>query len=432
MKKLLLVLFALCVTVFVLAFSASAACTHEDKDNVSINYQDYTQKGTMTFTCNGCNATSVELAPLVEFNGYSTSVDEDGICAGYKVNVDALKEIKNINSDFELGLVAASKNLLGDSLPLDPNTAEPTDLSQYGAYVLKSDISSYYPPYADLKIQGFSSTDYLEPLYITAYAFDGSKVVYLKETQQSSELPTVAFVEASGKVDVTIDGMKYSIYEETTLSADRVKQIANSNSTYNKGTSMSSWKLSVVQIEAYAIVTGGAALGYSNAADFMNHFLSNTGKQYNLDLNKFFTDSTALSNRNAHINAILRAGEALAIENNYVTVNATAERINHNLGGDWYYSLGSYFDDVDLENLTVTEIDGEMVYSATVKYSVIDFYNWNEGSTNGFLNGSGPSQYQLYQLHRAGKAREFLTYGEISYEITWTKGQTVDQIASFN
>ena len=76
----------------------------------------------------------------------------------------------------------------------------------------------------------------------------------------------------------------------------------------------------------------------------------------------------------------------------------------------------------------VTEVNGEKVYSATVKYRVIDFYNWDEAKTSGFLDGKGPSQYQLCQLHRAGKAQEFLTYGEISYEISWTQGQTIDQI----
>ena len=98
---------------------------------------------------------------------------------------------------------------------------------------------------------------------------------------------------------------------------------------------------------------------------------------------------------------------------------------------NWQYSLGSYFDDVDVINLTVTEVDGVKVYSADIKYIVTDFYNWDTNDYNKFKDLISP--HQLHELHKAGKAREFMSYGEITYSnITWTEGQLVTEIAGLN
>lgn len=427
MKKTVFVLILALASIFAFAFSASAECLHNDKEITSVVYDDYTKQGTMSFNCPDCSETSKSLSPLVTIIGYS-SRDYSSICVSYQVNNEALEYLKSKNPKLEVGLVAASKELLGNKLPLDSATAKPVDLSEYNATVLKANLVDYEYSVADLKIEGFDALTLYEQLYMTAYIFDGTQVIYLQENQSSTEIKPVFLLETAEKNQIKVDDMNYSSVKETTESAHRLMQMANSEAAYANGTSMSSSDLTSVQVSAKAIVFGGALLGYKNAASFLNHFLGNTGKQYNLDLEAFFGDSVALKNRNNHINTILRAGEELAIEGMYITVNQEQERINHDLTGDWKYSLGSYFDDVDLINLTVTEVNGEKTYSATVKYRVIDFYNWDEAKTSGFLDGKGPSQYQLCQLHRAGKAQEFLTYGEISYEISWTQGQTIDQI----
>ena len=68
---------------------------------------------------------------------------------------------------------------------------------------------------------------------------------------------------------------------------------------------------------------------------------------------------------------------------------------------------------------------------ADIKYIVTDFYNWDTNDYNEFKGIVSP--HDLHELHKAGKAKEFMSYGEITYSsITWTEGQAVDQIVGLN
>jgi hypothetical protein len=171
------------------------------------------------------------------------------------------------------------------------------------------------------------------------------------------------------------------------------------------------------------------------ASALMSHYLKNTGETYNIDVAGFLADDTgALASRNKAINNALRASEALAQSGKTLTINQLAE--GHPMQGslatqNWQYAIGSYFDDVDVINLTVTEIDGVKTYSADIKYIVTDFYNWDTNDYNEFKGIVSP--HDLHELHKAGIAKEFMSYGEITYSsITWTEGQTVDQIVGLN
>ena len=98
---------------------------------------------------------------------------------------------------------------------------------------------------------------------------------------------------------------------------------------------------------------------------------------------------------------------------------------------NWQYAIGSYFDDVDVINLTVAEVNGVKTYTADIKYIVTDFYNWDTNDYNDFKGLVSP--HELHELHKAGLAREFMSYGEYTYaNITWTEGQTVSEIAGLN
>ncbi len=433
MKKKLLVTLFIIIALSAFVISASASCIHKDRETVSVEYSDgYNKTGTEVFVCPSCNQTSQQISPLVTFLGYSVSNLHNGICAGYDLNQRALAFYMQSNESFELGVIGASRDALGNKLPLDSKTAVPTDLGQGGARVAKLALSTDDYLSVDMRIDGFSAEYFDEKLVLTAYVYDGNEVVYIQAEQTKSTLNAVSFYDVTGKESTTLGDMEYSLTKETEKSADRLKQMASSEASYNTGSTKTSAELNSIENSAKLIIAGGELLGYKKATGFLAYYLNNTGEQFNLSMSTFLADPVAMQNRNDHINQMLRAGEMLAIKNASVNVNQAQERVNHNLTGDWKYSLGSYFDDVDLLNLTVTEIDGQRMYSATVRYIVTDFYNWNEAVTTGFLNGKGPSQYELAQLHRAGRAREFLTYGEISYQITWIEGQGVEQIVGLN
>lgn len=428
-NKILLILFTILTVLFVLSISvnASSICAHENKNVTAVEYTDYAQNGKIKFNCQNCNITEEEINPLLKLNGYSISRDGTSLCTGYTINNDALSEITKLNDKFEIGMVAGSKSLLSDKMPLDSKTAEPVDLSQYGAAVIKACVSNGSCSMVDLKLDGFDENNYYEQLYLSAFIFDGELVNYIQGDAQTEKLSPLCYVQATGKTEATIDGYTYSLVKETEDSADRIKQMNNSQAKYNTGTSASSWDIIKYQGTATTIVIGGAVAGYDNAKNFLSHYLGNTGNQYTIDLNSFFKDSNALNVRNKDINRALRAAEALAIENATVNVNQCMEQVNHDLTGDWKYSLGSYFSRVNMSDVTVTEQNGVKTYSASLKYTVTDFYNWDESDGNKVFGLISP--WQLAQLHRAGKAREFLSVGEITYEITWTEGQTVNQIS---
>ena len=239
-------------------------------------------------------------------------------------------------------------------------------------------------------------------------------------------------------VEVTIGGMTYSVNGVTEQAWDRIKQQNNSNADYNTGSSLSSSQLTGitgVKTKAQMIAAGGSLINMPMASALMNHYLKNTGETYNIDVASFLKDdSGALKSRNNAINNALRASELLARKNKKITVNQLAE--GHPMQGslatqNWQYAIGSYFDDVDIINLTVTEVNGIKTYSADIKYIVTDYYNWDTNDYNKFKGIVSP--HDLHELHKAGIAREFLSYGEITYTgITWTEGQTVDQIAGLN
>ena len=326
-KKIIFVLFALLTTLLILTISVSAdsACTHEGKSYTNIKYTDYTQNGVAEFYCPSCSMTSEMVAPLVTFKGYSTSADVTDMCVGYNLNKEAFEIIKKTGASIEVGLVAASKALLGDNMPLDSKTAEPYDLSSQNASVIKAVLNDMSCLSADMKIAGFDGASVYAQLYLGAYVFDGNGVKYIVGDNQSETPSTVTCVEATGNTEVTIaNGYTFSLVKETKDADDRIKQMNNSASKYDKGTSASSWDLMKYQIAASGIVIGGSVAGYTNAKDFLSHYLNNKGTQYTINMSSFLQDSAALNVRNRDLNRALRAAEQLAIEG----MSLVAEKFN--------------------------------------------------------------------------------------------------------
>ena len=435
-NKILIILFTILTTLLVLTMSINAEdpCTHENKVVSAVNYTDYAQKGTMLFTCPDCTATEMSISPLLYQSGYSVSEKGGQLCTTYNVNADAMSALKKLNASFEAGIVVASKNLLGDKLPLDAKTAAPIDLSAYGATVIKVSVENNKFSSIDLRLNDFTPDKYYQQLYMSAYVFDGSQVKYVQNSTNASAITSVCYLQATGNteyVDKENPKYQYSLVKETKDADHRVGQMQSSAATYNKGAEdgVSSWDLLKYQGAATTIVLGGSIAGYTQAKNYLSHYLGGSGKQYTVDMDAFLKDSVALSVRNKDINRALRAAEHLAIEGAKVNMNQCEEQVNNVLSGDWYYAMGGYFSRINMTDLTCNEENGVKTYSTTLKYTVIDFYNWG---TSGDKIFGLISQWQLLQLHKAGKAQDFLSYGEVSYTITWTEGQTVDQIAGLN
>ncbi len=425
-RKIVLFLTLLAMTLCIFAFASSA-------DGI---YSDFTQPGV-----NG-------ESPLFSFLGYTTS-DDGSIAVGYKIDHDAIENYKAITGeDLKIGLVVTIKDYVEDAKPLD-ESGLPTGENKDKILVINFN-QSYDRAFATF----FGIPTEMRDSHLIMSLFvvekDGVKYVGDETTDEGPQsisindalqgLPATPAVPPI--TEVTVNGMTYSTNGVTEQSWDRLRQQNASNADYNIGSYKTDKELNGsglfdlgIKGKAQLIAIGGSLINMPAASALMSHYLKNTGATYNIDVADFLSDdSGALSCRNTAINNALRAAEQLARKNKTVTINQLTEGhpMDWQLATDnWKYAVGSYFDDVDVINLTVTEVDGVKTYSADIKYIVTDFYNWDTNDTYPFKKIVSP--HELHELHRAGIAREFLSYGEITYtNITWTEGQTVDQIAGLN
>ncbi len=422
-KKVVLFLTILAMTACLFALSVSA-------DSI---YSDFTKPGV-----NGEN-------PIFTCVGYSTYEAGGSVCIGYNVDLDALEAYEEImGTTLKYGIVVASKDNVDGGKPLDSNglaTGANKDKIMVIDLGERTDRIS-------VSIVGLSEESFEKHLIMSLYVHSEQDGVKYVGDETSAEGPqSITFSDAlQGKpatpavppvIEVTIGNITYSINGTTAPAADRIKQKNASDADYKSGSSLNTLRLLYASLAANGIagLGGSSSINMPAAADFMKHYVGNTGKDYNLDVAAFLSqDSGALSSRNKAINNALRAAEQLAQRGKSVTVNQLTEghpMQNSLATQNWQYSLGSYFDDVDIINLTVTEVNGVKTYTADIKYIVTDFYNWDTNDYNEFKGIISP--HDLHELHKAGKAREFLTYGEITYSgITWTEGQDVSVIAGLN
>ena len=391
-------------------------------------YSDYTQPG-----ANGEE-------PLFTCLGYSTYAPGGSVCIGYEVNLAALEAYESkTGKTLEYGMVVASKDYVEGGKPLDANGLA-TGANKDKIIVIALDKRA---DRVNVSVVGLTAEKLEKHLVMSLYVVDANKgVLYVGDETTANGPQSISFKDAvEGKpatpavppiTEIKIGNIVYAIDGVTEPAADRIKQMNASSEDYKSGSSEST---SLISFMARMIATGGNTLGMPNAANFMSHYLGNTGKNYNIDVASMLSsDSGALSCRNTAINNALRAAEALAQKGKSINVGQLTE--GHPMQWqlatqDWQYSLGSYFDDVDITNLTVTEVNGVKTYTADITYIVTDFYNWDTNDYNKFKDIVSP--HQLHELHKAGKAKEFLSYGEIKYSsITWTEGQDVTAIAGLN
>ena len=408
MKKIILILASIMLVSCLFALAISA-------DEI---YSDFTKEG--------ANGEAALFTPL----GYAIDEDEGCICVEYQVNSDALEKYEAAKgTKVKYGIVVALGSFIENGMPLN---SEGKAIGANANRIVVVNLAKSEERII-VRVTGLSPEQYDKELVLNLYTIVDGNVYYIDDSKTVTKTEkTVSYNSIKGPIEVTVDGFTYSTDGVTEPAADRIKQQNASNADYKKGSSESTWLYSIL---AKTIATGGSTLGMPDAADFMAHYLENTGKDYIIDMNSFLSgDSGALASRNIAINRSLRAAELLARKGETLTINQLTE--GHPMQWqlatqNWQYSLGSYFDDVDIIDLTVTEVNGVKTYTASIKYIVTDFYNWDTGDYNKFKDIISP--HQLHELHKAGKAKEFMSYGEITYaNITWTEGQTVDQIAGLN
>ena len=427
--KILFAFLMLCLifTFSTVIYANETECTHNYL-TTALSFEDdfCLNGGTRTLTCEACGDEKTEyfgnFATLIGYSASNTS-----IVGTYSISSQALKEYASLNKlKLNYGFIVASQTTVESyGNPVSPQTG------YVGNNMIKYDMLYNSSVIQDVVISNVkedvnaAQSPLDKMLFISYYVLIGDKVYYIQDRVMESY--TDFFYCSHNMLKQSIDSFNGFSKEETELSKDRLNQMESSKFSFNTGADLTESELDTVLKAAELISLGGVVFNFPNASLMLSHFLSCDGSDYNMDFGILFSDKTALANRNKDINSALYACEVLAEQGKTLSFNQKVESLHHNLTGDFWYAMGSYFTRIEITNLTVSfNKNGEKVYSASIKYIVEDFYNFDASDTSDIFPSISP--YELNQLHKAGIAKEFLTHGEKTYNLIWTEGQRIEDL----
>lgn len=430
MKKLILfvsLILALTFAISIVACADDMECEHNYVTSALSFEDDFCLNGGVrTLTCDICGETTTEeFNKFAEIIGYSAS--NTAIIGTYNISSQALKEYATLNKlKLNYGFIVASQNSIKEyGNPVDPETG------YVGKSMLKYDMLYDNNVVQDVIISNIKYDPYLEEnpldkmLFVAYYVLIGDNVYYIQNeiTESYEDFSYFSF----NMLKHNFNSFSGFSKEETELSKDRLNQMESSKYSYNTGSNLDENALNSIIKSAQLISIGGAVFSYPNASLMLSHFLSGSGENYSMSMDILLSDKVALQNRNKDLNNALYACEVLAMQGQSLSFNQQIESLYNNLTGDFWYGMGSYFTRIEITDLTISyNKNGKIVYQASIKYIVEDFYNFDPADTNDLFPGISPNQ--LHQLHKAGLAKEFLTHGEKTYKLTWTEGQRVEDL----
>ena len=162
---------------------------------------------------------------------------------------------------------------------------------------------------------------------------------------------------------------------------------------------------------------------WPNAAEHLDHFLDNTGKDYDADVDDLIADQPAFAQKAEE--ARHQAGHDAVVQaqadgaTGPVTYPLSTPWGDHTADGDWYYASGS-FNYNQTGTVTAYPPDAEHSewrYEVDTQVNFRDRYNWDGGKSTQI----GPftvTDESLAAMHRAGIAREYNLLGESSSQHT--------------
>ena len=150
-------------------------------DSQKYEFTSFVDASYIKGTCTRCDKVSIlkEIAPLFVCNGYSVPEDGgDGIAIGYTINVEAVKEYKEITGkSLKYGVFAALKDKLGDSYIFDEDGNEVAnsvvaEVSGNNYVAVEFKITGFTDTYKDLKLA--------MGVYVITTDDEGSEYSYLQ------------------------------------------------------------------------------------------------------------------------------------------------------------------------------------------------------------------------------------------------------------
>lgn len=175
---------------------------------LSLTYTNYFANGDKSTKCARCDVTEETKADaiIIDFKGFSTKEDGNGITFGYYLDEKALVLFESVNKfKLEFGFVVAVKDFVNGNAPLnaDGTAAETTQGSvikavassqtaNYSGYDFK--LTGTWDKMVDLDGDNVAETDIKDvEFYMAGYVFDGTVSYIQSETATSATVTAFAY-----------------------------------------------------------------------------------------------------------------------------------------------------------------------------------------------------------------------------------------------
>ncbi|MDO4894456.1 hypothetical protein [Moraxella sp.] len=155
---------------------------------------------------------------------------------------------------------------------------------------------------------------------------------------------------------------------------------------------------------------------YPDATAALRHYLSNSGENYQIDLESLMKDSGIAPIVQKEINYAQSFIEQNLTSKGTIDFHSTGARGAYAESKNWFYATGG----VLIYGGGSATYDGKGNYTMDFNLMSYDRYNWDGGKSVTIL-GQKITDDQLGAMHRAGIAKEYNMYGAVPLRITWSK-----------
>lgn len=176
----------------------------------------------------------------------------------------------------------------------------------------------------------------------------------------------------------------------------------------------------VTEATFYRVADGADAIGLSNAARHMRHYLGNSGQTLWVDPARMAADMP----RHAAILDAAFQRDVVAVARARVAADWTGETMTFRIttpwrsdayatkadSQDWFFAVGGYSYAHTAAVTVRPDAQGRPVISIEASRHIFDRYNWDEGKAV-TIAGVTVNDRQLGRLHEAGLAREYEVRG---------------------
>ena len=172
----------------------------------------------------------------------------------------------------------------------------------------------------------------------------------------------------------------------------------------------------LLEYDVAKIAARNAYMFVPDAAAALQHYLENSGENYQINLESLMKDSGIAPIVQKEINEAQSFIEKNLISKGTIDFHSTGASGAYAESANWFYATGG----VLIYGGGRATYDGKGNYTMDFNLMSYDRYNWDGGKFVTILEQKITDD-QLGAMHRAGIAKEYNMYGAVPLTITWSK-----------